>query len=285
MAMRASSVVAAAGLCLAIVGAAPPVHAFCRTTTTVAPAGYDPAVSGCWPQGAPLAWKLSRVPIGVISSASSQVSLADATRVENLVLATWNQVSCSGRSPSIQAYDDGPIAHVPQRGCTSDSCDPAADDYIAFDDSAWPYASVNNLALTTITFDIDDGRIFAAHIEINTAQHQIVAQEPPPPGTYGLQAILTKEIGHFFGLAKSNETSAVMGAFYSPGAMHLTADDEAGLCSIYPPASSQSSGRSCAVQPLRADDEPLGVVGSALVIVGALITRRRTMKLPCALLQ
>jgi hypothetical protein len=280
--MHSSSVVSAAGLCLATVGAAAPVHAFCRTTTSPVPSGYDPVVNGCWTHGTPLAWKISRVPIGVISAAGSQVSLADATRVENLVLATWNHVSCSGQSPSIQAYDDGPIAHVPQGGCTGDSCEAAADDYIAFDDSAWPYDSANNLALTTVTFGLDDGRIFGAHIEVNTAQHQIVAEEPPPPGTYDLQAILTHETGHFFGLGKSNETSAVMYPYYRAGAIDLTPDDEAGLCSIYPPATSQSGGgrvsSRCAVHALRADDEPLGVVGSALVIVGSLVTRRRTTR-------
>jgi hypothetical protein len=279
--MRSSSVISAAGLCFAVVVEAPRVHAFCRTTTSAVPGGYDHTVHGCWTKGTPLAWHISRVPIGVISRGSSQVSLADATRELDLTLAAWNHVSCSGQSPSIQAYDDGPIARVPQGGCTRDSCDPAANDYVVFDDSDWPYDDpANPLALTTVTYRIDDGRILAAHVEINTAQHQIVAEEPPPPGAYDLQAILTHETGHFFGLADSNDPAALMSVPYRAGAIGLTPDDEDGLCSIYPPASSPSGGRtvtaSCAVQPLRADDEPPCVVGFALAIIGAIVARGRT---------
>ena len=225
----------AAGLCLAVVIAAPPVHAFCRTTTSKIPNGYDPTIYGCL-QGTPLAWHISRVPVGLIAAASSQVSLADATRVEDLALATWNQVLCSGQSPSIQAYDDGPIAQVPQNGCMSSDCDAAADDYIVFDDSGWPHDdTANTLGLTTVTFGEDDGRIFAAYTEINTAQNRIVAQEPVPAGAYDLQSILTHETGHFFGLAHSPDTTAVMYAYYHPEAIDLTPDDEDGFCSILSP--------------------------------------------------
>lgn len=248
-------------------------------TTLAHPAGYESTVDGCWTGGTPVAWHVPRVPIGVVSAASTQVSLADATRVEDLVLAAWDHASCARRSPSIQAYDDGPIARVPQGRCTGEPCDPAANDYVAFDDSDWPHDdTANSLALTTVTFGLDDGRIFAAHIEIDTAQHRIAAAEEPPAGAYDLQAILMHETGHFFGLADSDVTTAVMGVPYRPGAIALTSDDEAGLCAIYPPASSPAGGgkvvASCALQPPRADDEPLGLAGFALLIAGALYLRR-----------
>ena len=103
--------------------------AFCRTTTSQVPANYNPASSGCWTQGTPLAWHSNRAPYGVLSAASKQVSLADATRAADLAFAAWNDVSCPG-TPSVQAYDDGPIAAVPEGSdcMSSTSCNPQAHD-------------------------------------------------------------------------------------------------------------------------------------------------------------
>jgi hypothetical protein len=264
--------VLALGLCVAIVVAARPAHAYCRTTTSQVPNGYNPAITGCWPDGKPLAWHGSRVPIGVVSTASSQISFADATRIEELAFGVWNDIVCPGGRPSIQAFDDGPITQVPQSGCSSSAgCDAAVNDYIIFDDAAWPHDDpANALGLTTVTFGVDDGRIFAAYTEINTAQKTIVAQEPAPPGAYDLQSILTHEAGHFFGLAHSTEASAVMYAFYHSGATNLTADDMAGFCAIYPPASqSGGGGGGCAVGPLRAGHAFVGAAGGGDAFVGA----------------
>jgi hypothetical protein len=275
--IRSSSTVLALLLCVAFVVAARPAQAFCRTTTSQVTPGYNPAVSGCWPEGTPLAWHASRVPIGVISAASSQVSLADATRAEDLAFGAWNDVMCSGGSPSIQAYDDGPIAQAPGGCSSSDKCDPTVYDYVVFDDAGWPHDDPSNaLGLTTVTFGVDDGRIFAAYTEINSAQKTLTLQEPPPPGStaYDLQAILTHEAGHFFGLSHATDETAIMYAFYQPGKINLTADDAAGLCSIYPPSSqSGNGGGGCAVGPLRADDA-LGAVAVAFVGLGMLLRRR-----------
>ena len=92
-------------------------------------------------------------------------------------------------------------------------------------------------------------------------------------GAYDLQAILTHETGHFLGLAHATEATSVMYAFYRQGAIDLTEDDAAGLCSIYPPAQSGNGGGGCAVGPLRADDA-LGVVAVALVGLAMLLRRR-----------
>lgn len=276
--MNRTPQVFAFALCIASVFAPGAAQAYCRTTTSAVPSGYDPSVNGCWTDGTPLWWPQSRVPIGLISAASSQVSLADATQVEHLALSAWNQVTCVGGHANIQVYDDGPIPQVPQACTSSSSCDASSHDYVVFDDSGWPYDDkANALGLTTVTFGVDDGRIFAAYTEINTAEHQIVATEPPPQGTYDLQGILTHETGHFLGLAHATSMSSIMYAYFHPDAIELTSDDEKGLCAIYSPASQSGGsgdGGGCAVRPLGSDSEAPGALAAVLVAL-AIVRRTR----------
>jgi hypothetical protein len=222
---------------VASLGGASSAHAFCRTTTSKAPSGWDPAVSGCWTQGVPLSWHVGRVPYAVASGASKQVSLSEATRVADLAFKVWNGASCFGGAAGIQGYDDGPL-EVPDGSdgdalagwayCSeSTSCDPTAHDVIVFDDDAWPYNDpVNTLALTTVTYGVDDGAIEEAYTEVNSASQQLTTMEPPPQGStaFDLQAILTHEAGHFLGLAHATDTNAIMYAYYKPGAVDLTSD-------------------------------------------------------------
>jgi MYXO-CTERM domain-containing protein len=266
-------------LALAVLGGAtaPGVaHAYCRTTTSPVPSGYDPVQNGCWTDGTPLAWHSTRVPYGVGSAASRQVSLDDATRIADLAFGAWNSANCSGRAPNVEAYDDGPIASVPEASdCNvSSACDPAARDVIVFDDDSWPHSDpANSLALTTITYAAGDGTILEAYTEVNSAEHELTTLEPPPAdgGAYDLQAILTHEAGHFLGLAHSAETTAIMYAFYEPGAIALTADDTNGICAIYPPSAPSSGGCSMSGTPTPAGSTLLGTV---LVV---LYTRRRRL--------
>jgi Matrixin len=240
-------------------------HAYCRTTTSPVPLGYDPTTDGCWKQGVPLKWPGARVPYGVGAAASKQVSLADATRIADLAFDAWNQVQCGGNAVGVQAYDDGPITMVPDAGylvpagsdasilagwascAESNACDATAHDVIVFDDDAWPHDdSANTLALTTVTFGAVDGRIFEAYTEVNSAETVLTTTEPPTAGAYDLQAILTHEAGHFLGLAHSADTSALMYALYQPGAIQLTADDTDAICAVYP-ANQAGGGCSLAV--------------------------------------
>jgi MYXO-CTERM domain-containing protein len=243
-------------------------------------------VSGCWTDGVVLAWPSDRVPYGVAAAASNQVSLAEATRVADLAFGAWNDAQCAGRSVGIQAYDDGPST-VPD-GATGDalaewaycaestSCAPVAHDVIVFDDAAWPYNDpANTLALTTVTFGVDHGEIFEAYTEVNSAEHQLTTTEPPPAGgqTYDLQAILTHEAGHFLGLAHATDTSSIMYAYYTPGAIALTPDDLDAICAVYPPPSPKAG---CACTAAGAAPGSAAVAaGLSLAALGVLRKRRR----------
>ncbi|MGD0524538.1 MAG: matrixin family metalloprotease [Polyangiaceae bacterium] len=290
----ASGCLAGAVALAASVAVARPASAFCRTTTTKAPTGWNPAVSGCWTEGMPLAWKTDRVPYGVASQASDQVTLANATRVADLAFAAWNDAECDGKPVGIEAYDDGPT-EVPDGAdgdalaewaycADSNSCNPVAHDVIVFDDVAWPYNDpVNTLALTTVTYGVDDGEVFEAYTEVNSSQHTLTTTEPPPADgtTYDLQAILTHEAGHFLGLAHATATTSIMYAYYQPGAITLTADDVDAICTVYPP-SSPGKGCACTTVGARATG-PAALAGVSLVALAALIGLRRKGRRAAAL--
>jgi hypothetical protein len=207
------------------------------------------------------------------------VTGSEATRIADLAFGAWKDAACTGGVPSIEGFDDGPIAKVPDASdcMTSQSCDPAAHDVIVFDDAAWPYDDpVNTIALTTVSYGVEDGRIFEAYTEVNSAEHDLTVEEPPPPGSgaYDLRAIFTHEAGHFLGLAHATETSSVMYAFYQPGKIALTPDDVNGICSIYPPSAS-SSGCSIASNETRAGGR---VTDASLVVLLACCAARRSRR-------
>jgi MYXO-CTERM domain-containing protein len=161
--------------------------------------------------------------------------------------------------------------------CGLVQCDPTVHDslhVIVFDDAAWPHNDPNNtLALTTVTYGVDSGQIYDADMEINTAEHSITATEPPPAGSYDLQAILTHEAGHFFGLAHATSATPIMYARYQPGAVTLTSDDVDGICSMYPPIT--KSGCACTSTPSGGGAGAV-VAGTGLaMLLGARRRRRR----------
>ncbi len=223
------------------------------------------------------------MPYGLGAAASAQVSLADATRIADEAFAAWNGVSCPDGSPSVQAYDDGPISMVPDASdCTSSSsCNANLHDVIVFDDQVWPHDNpANTLALTTVTFGVDDGAIFEAYTEVNsTPTHPLTTKEPPPAGSdaYDLQAILTHEAGHFLGLAHAADDTSIMYAYYKPGKVNLTADDVAGLCSIYPQEAKSSGGCAAATHSYEGG-AGAGLLSAGMVLAG--VVRRRTRRQP-----
>jgi MYXO-CTERM domain-containing protein len=296
----------------ALLAAAPRAGAYCRTTSIPVPANYNPAEGGvCWTGTdaaaleagvaiLDLAWPArSRIPYSLVSSASTQVSLADATRIADLAFVAWAQGPggdagplCSGGDPNVHAFDNGPVdPSLAATDCGLIMCPDTVHDgnhLIVFRDDAWSHNdSTSTLAMTTVTYGVRSGTIYDADIEINTFQHNVTTVEPPPPtgypfNTYDLQAILTHEAGHFLGLAHATDTQAIMYAYYAPGSVALTPDDVAGICTVYPPLPPLAKG-GCAVAASgpapAAPVSPLWAAGVALA-VASFLTRRRSLPPP-----
>jgi hypothetical protein len=280
-----SPLVVACALSLGELMAPSDARAFCRTTTVPAPAGYNPAIDGCWHEGIPLAWRgevtpPTRVPYAVAPGASKYVTWSDAVRVADLAFDAWNLANCAGAQPTVHAYDEGLLGHPLDGGtCTSNgSCDAVARDLIVFDDDSWPYNDkANTLALTTVTFGVDDGTILQATINVNTSMHPVALQVPTDlgSGAFDLQAILTHEAGHFLGLAHATETTSIMYAYYSPGAVNLTADDLSAICSVYSPlAPPANPGCSVTAGASPRGLESWAAIAAALCAMGTRLRRR-----------
>ena len=229
-----------AASCLSL--SAPDARAFCREISQLTPAGYDPAVSGCYPGDGgvafPVYWANACVTYSLQQDASAQITLGEARTVAATAFSKWTAASCGSGSPSIAASEIEPMG---QEGVTCDEVQynkyGPNQNVIVFRDDGWPDSgdSVNTLGLTTVTYDTTDGEIYDADIEINSHDFTLSAFPPAPANGYDLLSILTHEAGHFFGLAHSADQSAIMYAFYHANDMTLTADDVSGICSIYPP--------------------------------------------------
>ena len=175
--------------------------------------GRSPALRSqtrlCRDGGVPLHWPLSRVPYGAVMAGSPRQKLTgtDVTRIADLAFGAWKNAPCDGGTPSVEGFDDGPLASAPDASdcINSDSCDPFTHDVIVFDDDGWPYDdnTANPLALTTVSYGVKDGRIFEAKTEINSAEYAFTTATSSDAGNdaYDLQSVLTHEAGHFLGLA------------------------------------------------------------------------------------
>jgi hypothetical protein len=274
------------GLGLSTVQASP-VWAFCRTSTVHEPVPYDPVSDGCWYQGKPLAWAPGEtIPYSLSAAASSQISLVDATAIAHRAFYAWNSTICPGGVINVAAYDNGPVsAEAAANDCGLVECDPSVHDsqhVIVFDDDGWPHNDPNNtLALTTVTYGVDSGQIFDADIEINSAEHTLSAEEPPPTDAYDLQAILTHEAGHFFGLAHATSAVPIMYAQYKPGARSLTQDDIDGICTIYPPQQGKA-GCACDAASVGSNAWAVGLCAGLFLLAATRRRRRVTSSRPSA---
>jgi hypothetical protein len=237
LASRAGAIVAAAIAFSAVTAISAPhaAHAYCRTTTTPVPASYSPT-RGCFTDGLVLFWRGACVGYSVNSAASAGIPIATATSVVDSAFTTWNHAACgAGEEVGIITSNLGAV------DCSEVKYNPNGpnQNVIVFRDDKWPHSDTNNtLALTTVTFNPDTGEIYDADMEINTHDQRVTLTDPVPPDGYDFASIVTHETGHFLGLAHSGDNRATMFANYTPGATamrNLTADDVAGVCSVYRP--------------------------------------------------
>jgi MYXO-CTERM domain-containing protein len=242
----------ASGVATALLFAGRAAHAYCRTTTCGSEKSPDCAdPSKCPSGGAPIYWPQSRVSIGVENgSALRGISAETARDVLSRSINAWTSVDCGGRPPSIAV---APIEIVLGGGSSSRGIrfDAAGDSQntLHFVDDGWPHES-SAIALTTVRYGLESGKIVAADIEANSADYLLTVVDSG--GNFDLESVLTHEAGHFFGLAHVNERPPTMFAMYSGGGnidrRTLEDNDRQGICAVYAPNRfGDDSGCACTV--------------------------------------
>ncbi len=208
--------------------------AYCRTTTC------DPSKTNCDPLpgeecttiGKPLYWPNRCTSFSLQQDSSPSIPYDTFEAVTRRAFLSWLDADCGGEGPSIEVHDLGPVA------CNAVEYNQYAGNanIIMFRSTSWPYTSSSHtLALTTVTFNTENAHIYDVDIEINAAQMQITTGDDNVQ--YDLEAILAHELGHFFGLAHSRDSTATMYSTYKRGTVALRTpekDDHDGLCAIYP---------------------------------------------------
>lgn len=209
-------------------------EAFCRTTTcrstTEKTCGRDDRE--CVNEGTPLFWPSRCVGFSFQQQGTVNLVPEDTKQAILGAFATWSEHECpSGGAASIvfSPTEDVPCK-LPQANKKSGNVN-----VVFFRDDEWPYRGIDGtLATTTVTYD-GDGSIWDADIAVNSAFNNVTLDETN--AEYDVPSIVIHEVGHFLGIAHSDNPDALMYASYLPGTVNreLTPDDIDALCTIYPP--------------------------------------------------
>jgi hypothetical protein len=195
--------------------------------------------------GTPLAWPSPCVTYSVQEDASAQVALGDAEAIFEKAFGAWMNADCGGGThPRIRVRYAGPVPC----GLHEYNQDAGNANIFVFRDELWPHPSKSTLALTTVTYNLDNGQIYDADMELNSASVTFSVSDTSV--TYDLQSVATHEVGHFLGISHSSLSEATMRPDYLPGSLglrDLDADDAAAICATYPPG---------AAIPADCDDTP-----------------------------
>ena len=290
-----------------LVAGASNAWAFCRSRTCneLDPKQHCDKVDNCVTSGYELWWNTSCVSFDAQADGSPKLGI-DANTVTDVVgraFAPWLAASCGTGTPSMVVSTYGPVScdepenPDPNNPHQYNRTTEKGANVVMFRDDVWPYpGSTDAYALTTVTFDPSNGRIYDADIEINSADFNIAVDSD----TYDLQSILTHEVGHFLGMAhaaSADMTSTMRQRWLGTGTdlRTLSDDDKAGICDIYPPERSapkdceplnglsdschvpkdkESSG--CTLAPAEAQGDPASrTLLSAAGLLAVLSSRRR----------
>jgi Matrixin len=258
--------------------------AFCRTTTC--DNSNDECrknEDGCIRDGVPLKWKELPIVYRFHSEGSSKLDASGARAAIRSAFDSWENVECPRGRTSLRFVEGSDIEKGKPLGKKQ-----AAEKFgIYFRDDGWPYDDAEeSLALTTQIFGKTSGNIDYADIEINTAQVNFRLSDDEGPEKVDLQAVVTHEVGHYIGLAHSNDPDSIMVARYcaSPDrcgestdvARGLSDDDRKGVCTLYPPPGKADAAPAEAGCAQASSSSPAGLTAMAgLVVLGCALVRRR----------
>ncbi len=190
-------------------------------TPRTAAAYAQAATSG----GKPLFWQSPCVSYGISTAVTRLPNVDAAFSAVGRSFATWSDV-------------EGSSLRIAYGGTTPSTCagqvPPDLDNVVVWRETNWT-ANHLVLALTTVLYDSNTGRIYDADIEVNLVDHVFATDGNPHAAD--LEATITHEVGHVVGLDHSSDPEATMYERATSGELikrDLAPDDLAGLRAAYP---------------------------------------------------
>jgi hypothetical protein len=282
---------------LLVLSASGPALAYCQTTTCDRQSEscrYDD--DDCNQSGLRVRWLSECLSFAVQREGSDRQGISGAATRDIIQAAfdTWSSAGCpGGGAPSVEVTAESAFS---SQSSLSFQEEPGNSSVWLFRDAGWPYPnSSHTLALSTLTLDLDHGRILDVDVEINSADYLMTTTDENVGVDF--KSIVTHEAGHFLGLDHSPVGTATMFEHYDDGdtsLRELADDDVEGICAIYPPR--RPSGicetdayRAAAIQFQRRQDSdgchvspgvasrPTTPLGSSVLLTAALasLIRRR----------
>jgi hypothetical protein len=192
--------------------------------------------------GPSLAWGPRTVEIRR-SGESPDAIAADIERIVLASMVPWNLLDCSDMGLILGPPADDPLAGF---DWAAGSGEPGNENVLVFRNNdpndpvdAWLH-QLGALAITTVTFESNLGRLLDADVEVNDSSFSFSICDPEALAcnvTFDLQNTLTHELGHVLGLDHSVDSEATMFASAPRGDTSkrtLAVDDADALCTVYP---------------------------------------------------
>ena len=217
-------------------------QAFCRSTACDATSEEcTKDENGCPRTGPPLSWRSLPLPYRFHAGGSDKLDMDGVREATRRAFAEWSNVTCSGERTSLR-FEEG--KDIPGTHPLVGDLPAKVSFGIYFRDDVWPYDDGSEaLALTNRKYGKTNGWIDYSSIEVNTTDREFRLTDSAKG--IDLQAVLAHEVGHYIGLAHSNEKDSIMAPSYCQSADRcgtsadraraLAQDDVDAVCAMYPP--------------------------------------------------
>jgi hypothetical protein len=246
------------------------------------------------PAGACLSWAERHAAFSLAPQMPSGLSAGDVEGALRAALSSWSAPGCAALSLEFAGVSSGPrtvgndgnnLVLWRTRSCAGaapadDPCQKTGTCGNAWD--CWEHGD-DALALTTTTFDNRTGALLDADIELNAAPHADGTAAygftvDPAFASRDVQTTLLHELGHAIGFDHSTIEASVMYPADSDGEIKraLSADDQAGVCAVYPRAAATPTCGSAPPPVVDPPPPPRGCQssGGAGLLAAALVALR-----------
>jgi uncharacterized protein (TIGR03382 family) len=280
---------------LGVLTAAETSFAYCRTTSCdEGDTACKTNKYGCVRDGIAVVWDRTTLPYRVYKKGSSKLDDDKLEVAIKQAFDAWQYADCKDGRTSLRFQEGAKITKMKPLGMSAEEAEKAKLEPfgIYFRDDEWTHRDDANdvLAATSLTYGVKKGVVTYADIEINTASGEFSFDDEPK--TNDFQSVLTHEVGHYLGLAHSQDADSIMVPTYCgnadsercsahglDGKRALSQDDIDGVCALYPhnlqAGAADDEAADAAKQGCNSTGGSSGLPGLAAAFPLAALLRRR----------